>query len=251
MLDAISKAPSAVDACAAALKEAILDGRAPPGSRLPPERTLAEQFGVNRVTVRGALERLRASGLVTVRQGAGYAVQDYRRTGGPDLVGALVDLARRSSGIRPIARDLLAVRLSLAETVLVRLAERPPTVAAKKRIRAAVDELERRAQNGVLASEIAEADIEAIGAVIDATGSAVLRLFLNPVFTLLEGMPELVEALYSVPTENVVLYRALIHWLEKPDDRAIRGIVDGMRARDAATLNALKSHRASATRGGR
>ncbi|HEY6031671.1 MAG TPA: GntR family transcriptional regulator, partial [Gaiellaceae bacterium] len=40
------------------------------GTRLAPERELAEQFGVSRVTVRDALRALEAMGLVEVKVGA-------------------------------------------------------------------------------------------------------------------------------------------------------------------------------------
>ena len=77
---------SAVDACADALRRAIVGGDLAVGARLPPERTLAGQFGINRVTVRSALARLARERLLTVRQGSGYVVQDYRRHAGPDLI---------------------------------------------------------------------------------------------------------------------------------------------------------------------
>jgi DNA-binding transcriptional MocR family regulator len=60
-----------VDHCAGRIRESILGGEISAGTRLPPERALAERFGVNRVTVRGALARLEAEGLVDVRQGSG------------------------------------------------------------------------------------------------------------------------------------------------------------------------------------
>lgn len=52
------------------IKAAIHKGRLSPGDRLPPERTLAEQFGASRVTVRDALRILEASGLIEIRVGA-------------------------------------------------------------------------------------------------------------------------------------------------------------------------------------
>jgi GntR family transcriptional repressor for pyruvate dehydrogenase complex len=52
------------------IRGAILGGRLREGQRLPPERELAEQFGVSRVTVRDALRALEAVGLVEVRVGA-------------------------------------------------------------------------------------------------------------------------------------------------------------------------------------
>src|SRR3954453_8271284 len=52
------------------IRAAILSGRLEQGERLPPERELAEQFGVSRVTVRDALRGLEAMGLIEVRVGA-------------------------------------------------------------------------------------------------------------------------------------------------------------------------------------
>ena len=52
------------------IRAAILGGKLPKGERLPPERELAEQFSVSRVTVRDALRALEAMGLIEVRVGA-------------------------------------------------------------------------------------------------------------------------------------------------------------------------------------
>ena len=52
------------------IRAAILGGKLPKGGRLPPERELAEQFSVSRVTVRDALRALEAMGLIEVRVGA-------------------------------------------------------------------------------------------------------------------------------------------------------------------------------------
>src|SRR4051795_5847796 len=52
------------------IRAAIVGGRLQEGARLAPERELAEQFGVSRVTVRDALRSLEAMGLIEVRVGA-------------------------------------------------------------------------------------------------------------------------------------------------------------------------------------
>jgi GntR family transcriptional repressor for pyruvate dehydrogenase complex len=52
------------------IRQAIVTGRLSEGERLAPERELAEQFGVSRVTVRDALRALEAMGLIEVRVGA-------------------------------------------------------------------------------------------------------------------------------------------------------------------------------------
>lgn len=61
---------------AATLKGAIADGSCGPGSRLPTESELSLRFGVNRHTVRRALEELSREGLVRVEQGRGTFVAE-------------------------------------------------------------------------------------------------------------------------------------------------------------------------------
>lgn len=51
------------------LLTAIKLGLAPPGSKLPPERELAERLGVSRVTLREAIRALQRSGYVQSRRG--------------------------------------------------------------------------------------------------------------------------------------------------------------------------------------
>ena len=57
-----------------ALRQAIEDKRLASDSALPPERDIASDFGVSRITVRKALDALAAEGLVRRRHGAGTFV---------------------------------------------------------------------------------------------------------------------------------------------------------------------------------
>ena len=56
------------------LRRQIQSGAQPYGSRLPPEQTLARLYGVSRVTLRQALQRLADAGLVSRRQGVGTII---------------------------------------------------------------------------------------------------------------------------------------------------------------------------------
>jgi GntR family transcriptional regulator / MocR family aminotransferase len=72
------------------LRRAILDGRLPPGGRLPPTRELARRLSVSRTTVTVAYDRLVGEGFLATRVGAGTFVSNglaagarpTRRTGG-------------------------------------------------------------------------------------------------------------------------------------------------------------------------
>lgn len=62
---------------AAELAEAIGSGIYSPGQRLPSEHALAEQFGVNRHTIRRSLASLCSQGLVRITHGSGTYVEDF------------------------------------------------------------------------------------------------------------------------------------------------------------------------------
>ena len=66
------------------LREAILAGTLPESTRLPPERSLAEQLGVNRSTVVHAYRELVADGLIEQRVGSGSRVVPQLRGGQPE-----------------------------------------------------------------------------------------------------------------------------------------------------------------------
>ena len=61
---------------AQSIVELIGNGFYPPGSRLPAERNLAEQFNVSRVTIRQAQIALQAQGKVEIKTGSGVYVLD-------------------------------------------------------------------------------------------------------------------------------------------------------------------------------
>src|SRR5260221_14229814 len=61
------------------IQELIRSGEFLPGSRLPPERTLAVQLGVSRPSLREAMIALEIAGAVTVQTGSGI----YFRPGLP------------------------------------------------------------------------------------------------------------------------------------------------------------------------
>ncbi|MEU1601511.1 PLP-dependent aminotransferase family protein [Streptomyces sp. NPDC005708] len=57
-----------------ALRQAVRDGRLPPGAQLPSSRVLAQDLGVARNTVADAYDQLVAEGWLTARQGSGTRV---------------------------------------------------------------------------------------------------------------------------------------------------------------------------------
>jgi GntR family transcriptional regulator len=86
-----------------ALAEEIGRGSIPPGSRLPPERALAEHFGVSRVTLRRALAELETTGVVSRLAGQGWSVARSPIGEPPNELMSFSEMAA-SRGLRPSAR---------------------------------------------------------------------------------------------------------------------------------------------------
>ncbi len=115
----------------------IAEGRLEPGDRLPPERELAEMFGVSRTSVRDAIRVLEMRGLVEPRHGEGTVVKQIpidaivspladALTASKDLTADLFDMRRmlepplaRVAALRAAADDIRAM-----DDILVRQAER-------------------------------------------------------------------------------------------------------------------------------
>ncbi len=107
-----------------ALQARILGDEWPAGGRLPSERELAESYDTNRNTLREALRRLEQAGLVTVRQGQGVSVTDFRRTGSLELASPFILHGRDVREKAQIILDLLEPRKRVLEFVVERFIER-------------------------------------------------------------------------------------------------------------------------------
>lgn len=234
-------AETIVDVCEERLRGAILAGELAPGTRLPAERDLAARFGIHRASVRTALARLTASGLVVARQGSGYEVQPWRRSGGPDLLRDLLALAS-GEALEDAAADLLRVRRALASVALETLAGDPPDAEARARIAQAIDALEALVSIDAPVDAVARADLAVVAAVVAATGSAVLELCTNPIASLVLGAPRLRDAIYDDAGASVLAWRALAAWTSAPSAAGLPAILGALEARDAQTLARLRGH---------
>lgn len=238
---------SAVDACEASLREAIVDGRFAVGDRLPAERRLAETLGVNRTTLRSALSRLREAGLVTPRQGDGCIVRDYRKEAGPALVGTLLSRADAKAEAARIAGDLFAVRRAVAGVLFERLLTQRPKRRALAALEGAIEAFERAALGGAPHHALAAFDLEVLGAVVDVAGSDVLRLFTNPVARLVRDFERLTRVLYAEPERHLAAHAALLAWLSAPTRTGADAMLAAMAAHDESVVETLARSRSTKT----
>ncbi|AOW77750.1 transcriptional regulator PdhR [Colwellia sp. PAMC 20917] len=78
------------------LEALILEGSLQAGEKLPPERELAKQFDVSRPSLREAIQKLEAKGLVNRRQGGGTFVSDQILSGLSDPLFELMSKSKES-----------------------------------------------------------------------------------------------------------------------------------------------------------
>jgi GntR family transcriptional regulator len=88
-----------------ALADEIAGGVRPPGDRLPPERVMADEFGVGRATVRRALSALADAGLIESHAGRGTFVAGGYLGEPPNVLMSFTELGR-ARGLTPSARVL-------------------------------------------------------------------------------------------------------------------------------------------------
>lgn len=226
---------SAVDACANRLKAAILGGDLAPGERLPAERVMTESFGVNRATLRSALTQLAASRLLSVRQGSGHVVRDYRREGGPDLLPGLLSRVVGPGERSRLVADLLLVRRAIAGAILQRITEQRDDRDLEN-IAAAVARFGDVVEQSGSPEQVAQADMDVVAALLDATGSEVLQLCINPVVAMLRELPGLRDLIYRNPADNLAGWQALVAWLRERDLGSIGVVLGELERRDAEAV---------------
>lgn len=161
-----------------------------PGDKLPPERELAEMFGVSRSSIRDAMRSLELVGLVEPRQGAGTVVREVSS----DLL------------VTPLSNVIAHKRALVGELLDFRKMLEPP-LAARAALRASVEEIIEmeeilRRQNEKLSrGELAiEEDSEFHYTIAMGSGNSVVLKVLDVVMDLLretrarslqrEGRPE-------------------------------------------------------------
>lgn len=117
------------------LETMILEGSFQPGERLPAERALAEQFGVSRPSLREAVQKLVAKGLLTSRQGGGTYVSESL---GSSFSDPLIVLLEQHPDAQ---RDLLEFRRTLEADCAYYAALRA-TEVDRERLEAAYENLQ-------------------------------------------------------------------------------------------------------------
>jgi GntR family transcriptional repressor for pyruvate dehydrogenase complex len=171
------KQPKISDVIVQQMEEMILEGTLKPGQKLLPERELARQFDVSRPSLREAVQKLAARGLLVSRQGGGTYVSEEL---GASFSDPLLELFKT----HPEAQyDLLEFRHAL-EGVSAYYAALRSTAADREEIQTRYEELQRFHLSKEFSKEV-DADVEFHLAIAAATHNMVLLHMMRALFSLL------------------------------------------------------------------
>lgn len=174
------------------LEKMILEGVLKPGQKLPPERELAAQFEVSRPSVREAIQKLEARGLIDRRQGGGNYISDEL---GASYTEPLFELIQQDPESR---YDMLEFRHALEGVAAYYAALRGTDADREIIVRRYDDWLALQQQNELELEALADAEFHL--SIAEAAHNVVLL--------------HTMRALFTVQKENIV---SNLHYLYKED----------------------------------
>ncbi len=200
------------------LKELIRARRLVAGDRLPPERQLSERLGVNRSTLRGALQSLTEQGVLVGRQGAGWVVEPRGEVVAANLAVYL--------SLEDVTFDQLFAARRAIEPHIAAGAAQLRTDEQVMALRACIKAM-RSTTDGEIYLQ-ADSDFHAILAV--ASQNPVFSLLITPTLNLLHDVRRRLSAEHSVITASHDEHEQILGAVEKRDasaaEKAMRGHID-------------------------
>ncbi|WP_322055933.1 FadR/GntR family transcriptional regulator [Burkholderia cenocepacia] len=194
----------------ARIRQQIAAGTLPPGTRLPTERDLAEQFAVSRMAVREGMRNLEVAGLIILKKGrhGGAFVNESSAKLVTQQIRDMIDLGRASLPM------LMEARLKIMDTV-IRLACERATAADFDALESNLEKTEKLTEAGRFEERTFTA-IEFNKLLADATRNYILS-------AIVEGLSE-------------VLRHFIVLAGPRPYDAVVktrRKLIDQIRNRDA------------------
>ncbi|CAA0090837.1 HTH-type transcriptional regulator LutR [Zhongshania aliphaticivorans] len=194
----------------------IGSGDYPPGSRLPPERDLADRFEVSRLTIREAIIALEVLGKVKVKTGSGVYVKDPEQNSASHL-----------SAIGPF--ELTQAR-AVIEGEAAAIAASMITTEQLKELKKSLDLMAQENAEGDLASKEADRQFHLI--ISQATNNAALLMTIKHLWEIRES---------SARVKNA--YEGVCNLDGKDRLQEHKAIYDALKAGDAAAARkAMHAH---------
>lgn len=204
-------APRLAEVVAREIEQRVLEGRLKPGDRLPSERDLSAELGVSRASLREAIHKLAARGLLESRQGDGTFVTDRLLT---SFANPWEEILRDHPGVHD---DLLEFR-NMLEGRAAECAASRSTAADRERVRASLARLEAAYAGGDLDAQV-NTDLEFHQTIAEASHNVIVSHLTASLLRLLrDNLRRNLNELMQVPAAREQLldqHRAVWHAIEQ------------------------------------
>ncbi len=186
-----------------------------PGDRLPPERALAEEYGVSRTAIREALRSMEMMGCVESRVGEGTFIK------APSLSNIVDPFSMVLAQNRQLGSELIEVRLIL-ETEVAALAARRRTQQQLRALEATLQDMEQDIAAGGVGLE---ADESFHSILAQAAGNDALNVMLDMCAGMLSRTRPITQAIKGVPKMTLKDHTAICNAVRAQDEKAARRLM--------------------------
>jgi fatty acid metabolism transcriptional regulator FadR len=230
-MGAVPARPKVAERVATSLRRAIVEGRLKPGDALPSERELADEYEVNRSSIREAMKRLEAWGLVHIRHGGATRVSDFLLSAGLEIVPHLIEVGAK---VDPgILRDVHEIRGLLFGWCAEQAAKKADPASIAR-----LDEIARRLNDDkTRRAALQELDYDFFQELVAISGNRILGLLGNVIRDIYLKNKERFATMYSKEIFEPIHHRRAVAAIRNRDPLAAG---NAMRAHAASALRTLK-----------
>lgn len=195
------------------IEEAIRQKKLVAGDKLPSEKELCESFAVSRTALREALRRLSARGLILIRKGSGMIVSEIKIEDAINSLNLFYDLKFDSN----LIAQIIEVR-RLFEPEIARLASRNRTDEDIKLLKENLSDLTNCDPDNT------QLEVDMINQfhmnLSKATGNPIIIISLEPIYSLLPRMRNLIYANVEGEKEYTLrLQQCILDAVQARDDQ--------------------------------
>lgn len=195
------------------IEESIVAGTLKPGDQLPPERELAQRFGVSRTAVREAVKALREKGLVEAFSGRGTFITDGTTRAVRQSLDLMVKIGQ-PEGSTHLAEVRAILEPQIAALAAVRIQE-----SELATMREAVAVMER---SGKDPDAYIEADLDFHLALAEGAANPLILSLLDSIVALLREQRLRIFNVPGGPARGQIYHKRILEAVERHDAQAAR-----------------------------
>jgi GntR family transcriptional regulator, transcriptional repressor for pyruvate dehydrogenase complex len=195
------------------IEDSIVKGSLKPGDQLPPERELAQRFGVSRTAVREAVKALREKGLVEAFSGRGTFITDGTTHAVRQSLDLMIKIGQ-PEGFSHLAEVRAILEPEIAALAATRIQD--PELATMREAVAVMD------QSGQDPDAYIEADLDFHLALAEAAANPLILSLLDSIVGLLREQRLRIFNVPGGPARGQIHHKRILQAVEQHDTQMAR-----------------------------